>query len=139
MLRGSVLCFALVTEVSQHRRTRHLTLTVLLDNGKRVEVNTADYDALKYGYALSIHKSQGKTVDNTFVWLNERFLNKELNYVQMSRARFDSRVYGGSALEQELDYWNIIADKGCDNRKKADLVPVLNKQHGESQIPENLF
>lgn len=129
----------IVTEVIQNRRTRHLAMTVLLDNGKQVELNTADYNAVEYGYAMSIHKSQGKTVDNSFVWLNERFLNKELNYVQISRSRFETRVYGGSALEQELDYWNIIADKGRDDRKKADLVPVLNKQHGESQIAENLF
>lgn len=129
----------IVTAVSQHRRTRHLALTVLLDNGKQVDVNTADYNAIEYGYAMSIHKSQGKTVDNSFVWLNERFLNKELNYVQMSRARFDTRVYGGSVLEQELDYWNIIADKGRDNRKKADLVPVINAHCKEQSLGQYPF
>ncbi len=116
-----------ITAIKQDRRSRKITLSVSLDSGEQIQFNTSDYNSMEYGYAVSIHKSQGKTVDRSFVWLNESFLNKELNYVQMSRSRYETQVYAGSSVEQELDYWETINQKSCVNSLKPDLYDLINQ------------
>ncbi|MCO1459977.1 AAA family ATPase [Burkholderia multivorans] len=59
-------------------------LTVRLDDGRKVAVDTANYGALDYGYALTVHKSQGMTVDRAYV-LATKSLHAELAYVAMTR------------------------------------------------------
>ena len=61
-------------------------LVVRLDNGERREVNPADYGHFDYGYAATIHKSQGATVDHALV-LATRTMDQHLLYVGMSRHR----------------------------------------------------
>lgn len=124
-----------IKQINQDRRSRKITLSVTLDSGEEVQVNTSEYNAIEYGYAVSIHKSQGKTVDRSFVWLNEAFLNKELNYVQMSRSRFETQVYAGSSLEQELDYWNLIGEKSNQQNIKPDLFTVLANEESSPKSP----
>lgn len=124
-----------IKQINQDRRSRKVTLSILLDSGEEVQFDTTDYNAIEYGYAVSIHKSQGKTVDRSFVWLNESFLNKELNYVQMSRSRFETQVYAGSSLQQELDYWNLIGEKSNQQNIKPDLFSVLEYEYSSQKFP----
>ena len=56
------------------------------DDGKMVSFSMADYDKLAYGYASTIHKSQGMTVDRAMVW-GSASLDRHLGYVAMSRHR----------------------------------------------------
>ncbi|MEM8775902.1 MAG: AAA family ATPase, partial [Pseudomonadota bacterium] len=63
------------------------TLRVALDDGhRRVQVSTTQYRALDHGYAVSIHKSQGSTVDRTYV-LGSKTLDQHLTYVAATRHR----------------------------------------------------
>jgi ATP-dependent exoDNAse (exonuclease V) alpha subunit len=124
-----------IKQINQDRRSRKVTLSVLLDSGEEVQFDTTNYNKIEYGYAMSIHKSQGKTVDRSFVWLNESFLNKELNYVQMSRSRFETQVYAGSSLEQELDYWDLIGEKSSQLKIKPDLFTLLVNENASSKSP----
>ncbi|OTP78479.1 AAA family ATPase [Caballeronia sordidicola] len=57
---------------------------VRLDDGKRVAVDTAQYGHFDHGYALTIHKSQGVTVDRAYV-LATQSMHSELAYVAMTR------------------------------------------------------
>ena len=106
----------------QKFRANSVGLTVITDDQKVVEFKMADYNALDYGYAMSVHKSQGKTVDFSFVWLNERFINKELTYVQMSRSREATKVYGASALIGQEQYWQNIADLARQSTPAYELA-----------------
>jgi Ti-type conjugative transfer relaxase TraA len=67
-------------------------LQVKLDTGERVAVDTRFYKDLDYGYAATVHKSQGTTVDRVFV-LATRGFDRHLAYVALSRHREDVVVY----------------------------------------------
>jgi len=66
-----------------------------LDDGKRVVVDSLDYDEISHGYAMTIHKSQGVTVDQSRVLLSAGW-DRHLAYVAMSRHKDDLAVYYGA-------------------------------------------
>ena len=68
-------------------------LTVELDNEKRVTFSVKNYAHVKLGYAVTTHKAQGVTVDNVYILTNEMMQDRELTYVQASRARNDARFF----------------------------------------------
>lgn len=111
--------------VMKRRHSKHRQIEVQLDSGETVQFSTSDYNALEYAYAMSIHKSQGKTVDKSYVWLNERFLNKELNYVQMSRARITTQTYGASVLLDESEFQISLANRANKSNNKPDLMKTI--------------
>ncbi len=62
--------------------------------GRRVGIDTAAYGAFDHGYATTIHKSQGATVDRAFV-LASASMDRHLSYVAMSRHRDAAGLYAG--------------------------------------------
>ena len=75
-------------------------LVARLDNahgpglGREVSVSTADYAAIDHGYATTIHKSQGATVDRAYV-LSSGSMDRHLTYVAMTRHREEATLYAG--------------------------------------------
>ena len=61
-------------------------MTARLDSGARETVAFKDYNHLDYGYAATIHKAQGVTVDRTHV-LASPGLDRHATYVALSRHR----------------------------------------------------
>ena len=61
-------------------------LSVLLDNGRKLVFSEDSYRHVDHGYAATIHKSQGATVDRTFV-LATGMMDQHLTYVSMTRHR----------------------------------------------------
>lgn len=68
-------------------------LRVRLDAGRDVVVPLQTYDHLKLGYAVTTHKGQGVTVDHSYVLAGGPMADRELSYVQLSRARHTTRVF----------------------------------------------
>jgi hypothetical protein len=64
------------------------------DAGRRVQVEQRTYRNIDHGYATTIHKSQGATVDRVQV-LASLSLNRHLTYVAMTRHREDVALYYG--------------------------------------------
>jgi Ti-type conjugative transfer relaxase TraA len=62
--------------------------------GRAVSISTADYPAVDHGYATTIHKAQGVTVDRTFV-LASGSMDRHLAYVGMTRHRDSVTLYAG--------------------------------------------
>ncbi|HTT76560.1 MAG TPA: Ti-type conjugative transfer relaxase TraA [Candidatus Binataceae bacterium] len=87
-----------VTEVSGS------AMRVILDGGERREVSFAlkDYAALDYGYAATVHKAQGATVDQTFL-LATPGMDRHLAYVGMTRHREGAELYAGHDDFQSFD------------------------------------
>ncbi|SES41121.1 Ti-type conjugative transfer relaxase TraA [Rhizobium sp. NFR03] len=67
-------------------------LTVRLDSGRDVTFSTQTYRNIDHGYAATVHKSQGATVDRTFV-LATGGMDRHLAYVAMSRHRDRADLY----------------------------------------------
>lgn len=62
--------------------------------GRAVSVSMADYAAVDHGYATTIHKAQGATVDRAYV-LASGTMDRHLTYVSMTRHRDGAQLYAG--------------------------------------------
>jgi Ti-type conjugative transfer relaxase TraA len=60
--------------------------------GRAVSVSMADYAAVDHGYATTIHKAQGATVDRAYV-LASGTMDRHLTYVAMTRHRDEVLLY----------------------------------------------
>ena len=60
----------------------------------RIAVETKDYQDLDYGYASTIHKSQGATVDRSYV-LASKYFDRHTSYVALSRHREAATLFYG--------------------------------------------
>jgi ATP-dependent exoDNAse (exonuclease V) alpha subunit len=79
-------------------------LVVRLDSGLTTRIDLGVYDAVSLGYAVNVHRAQGTTVESAFVLAGGSMTDRELSYVQGSRARGETRiytdvVYGGPDIE----------------------------------------
>ncbi|MGE4409595.1 MAG: Ti-type conjugative transfer relaxase TraA [Sphingobium sp.] len=90
--RQSVKNGMLGTVVATTDDTGHPRLTVRLDAGREVIFSTDTYRNFDHGYATTIHKSQGATVDHAFV-LASSMMDQHLTYVAMSRHRHTVKMY----------------------------------------------
>jgi hypothetical protein len=63
-------------------------------SGDSVSVPMGDYQAIDHGYATTIHKNQGATVDRSYV-LASGTMDRHLTYVAMTRHRDGAQLYAG--------------------------------------------
>ena len=78
----------------------------------------ADYAAVDHGYATTIHKSQGATVDRSFVLASET-MDRHLTYVAMTRHREGAAIYAGR--EEFADLAALSARLGRSQAKETTL------------------
>lgn len=93
---------------------RNEVIKAKLDSGGRVIISTRQYPNLQLGYAITTHKGQGATVEKSFVLSGGEMLDRELAYVQSSRARGETRIY-------------------TDRHEAGDLIASLAKQMNKSR------
>ena len=84
------------------------------DHRRQIAVEQRFYNNVDHGYATTIHKSQGATVDRVKV-LASLSLDRHLAYVAMTRHREDLRVYYGS-----LSF-----------AKAGGLIPILSRKNSK--------
>lgn len=121
--------FATVERVDEIRAT----LTARLDNGERVSMNTGYYDHIKLGYAATTHKGQGMTVERAFVLAGGQMQDRELSYVQASRARGETRIYAERAEMGEAS--SILTKQMKRSRQKEMAVEVIKSQNDSLTDP----
>ncbi|MGJ8534136.1 MAG: AAA family ATPase [Alphaproteobacteria bacterium] len=91
------------------------SLTVLLDgNGqgrtRNLTFSPKQYASIDHGYATTIHKSQGATVDHTFV-LSSGKMDRHLTYVAMSRHRDTAKLYVDNSLPQMMKTERVLSPR----------------------------
>ena len=68
---------------------------------RMIAINPKLYSAFDHGYATTIHKSQGATVDKTYV-LGSILMDRHLTYVAMTRHKQDVCLYGNYNSLQKM-------------------------------------
>ncbi|MBU6207141.1 MAG: Ti-type conjugative transfer relaxase TraA, partial [Alphaproteobacteria bacterium] len=69
-------------------------ITARLDDGRSVAFDTKDYNQIDHGYAATIHKSQGMTIDRSHM-LATPSMDRHSTYVALSRHREDTSLHYG--------------------------------------------
>ncbi|MFF0948124.1 Ti-type conjugative transfer relaxase TraA [Rhizobium leguminosarum] len=92
------------TVVSTGDKRGDTLLSVRLDNGRDVVLSEDSYRNVDHGYAATIHKSQGATVERTFV-LATGMMDQHLTYVSMTRHRDRTDLYAAKEdFEARLEW-----------------------------------
>lgn len=102
--------------------TSNRQLTVEMDdkdsqgNAQTVTFSIQDYNDIDHGYATTIHKSQGETVNKTFI-LASRSMDKNLTYVAMTRHKSETNLYAGKdEFKSEKKLFSFLAR---DNQRQT--------------------
>jgi hypothetical protein len=90
---------------------------VRLDDGRRVSFDPRRYEAVAHGYAVTIHKSQGATVDRVYA-LASPSQNRQATYVALTRHREDVHLYADRQAFQNRPKLDAVLSR--EGRK--DLV-----------------
>ncbi|MGO8396213.1 BID domain-containing protein, partial [Rhizobium ruizarguesonis] len=125
------------------------------DGQRQVTVPVNRYQAFDHGYATTIHKTQGATVDRSFV-LASTTMDRHLTYVAMTRHREGVQLYAGldafkteraltealsrsGVKETTLDYTHDFANRrGMEDRRgqgESDVAPAAISK-GIQRIPD---
>jgi Ti-type conjugative transfer relaxase TraA len=84
-------------------RAKGFYLQVKTDDGKSVRIDPQQYDHLQHGYASSVHKAQGATVDRAYVLSSEGMTDREWAYVAGSRHRESLHIYADRDTAADLE------------------------------------
>jgi Ti-type conjugative transfer relaxase TraA len=68
-------------------------ILIKTDDGNTVNLYGSDYEHVSHGYAVTTHKSQGVTVQNSFILNSGSMASSELSYVQMSRHKNEAHLF----------------------------------------------
>ncbi|MGO8598436.1 Ti-type conjugative transfer relaxase TraA [Rhizobium ruizarguesonis] len=125
------------------------------DGQRQVTVPVNRYQSFDHGYATTIHKTQGSTVDRSFV-LASTTMDRHLTYVAMTRHREGVQLYAGldafkteraltealsrsGVKETTLDYTHDFANRrGMEDRQgqgESDVAPAAIIREAE-RIPD---
>ncbi len=106
-------------------RTAPDRLTVRLDDGRAVGFDPKQYQDVAHGYAVTIHKSQGATVDRTYA-LADPIMDRHAAYVAMTRHRESVHLYADR--ETFGDRHQLDSALSRDSRKD------LARDYGASEL-----
>ncbi|MFN3727349.1 MAG: Ti-type conjugative transfer relaxase TraA [Allosphingosinicella sp.] len=109
-------------------------MNVLLDDGRQVGFDFKDYGHVDHGYAATVHKAQGVTVDRTHV-LATPGLDRHAAYVALSRHR--SRVDLHYGEDDFADRARLVRTLGRDRPK--DMASDYAREFAERRqirVPE---
>ncbi|HAT8326960.1 TPA: Ti-type conjugative transfer relaxase TraA [Legionella pneumophila] len=80
------------------------SMHVKLDTGEHINV-PREYKAIDYGYALTVHKSQGMTAKQVQVLIDSTYWDRNLSFVAFTRHKERLKIYSNlehHATQQEL-------------------------------------
>ncbi len=107
------------------------TMTVRLDRGGRVSFDPKSYPDIDHGYAATVHKSQGVTVDHAHV-LATSHMDRQAANVAMTRHRDGMSLhYGRDAFATPA---RLAESLGRDGSKEValDYLTAFAERHGAS-------
>jgi Ti-type conjugative transfer relaxase TraA len=112
-------------------------MTVRLDAGRSVAFDLKDYAHLDHGYAATIHKAQGVTVDRTHV-LATPGLDRRAAYVALSRHRDSVQLhYGRDDFADDAKLARILArerakDMASDYERETPAPNIGRANHSRA-------
>jgi nucleoside-triphosphatase THEP1 len=131
--------------IDSFKNERNQFLQIRLENGNEIDVDTGKYNKIDHGYAITLHKSQGKTIDNVVV-IADKMMDASAAYVAMTRHRKDAVMFYKTsdfadfkALSDSLSKYrhkDLTADFTLSNNENK--TRVYEYKNGLMEISETL-
>ncbi|TCA91758.1 Ti-type conjugative transfer relaxase TraA [Rhizobium leguminosarum bv. viciae] len=103
------------------------------DGQRQVTVPVNRYQSFDHGYATTIHKTQGATVDRSFV-LASTTMDRHLTYVAMTRHREEVQLYAGlDAFKTERALTEALSRSGVKETTLDYTHDFANRRGMEDQ------
>ncbi len=102
-------------------------LTILLDNGQEKTVDPKAYEGLRHGYASTVYKAQGSTLDHVYV-LHSNAITQQVNYVALTRQTKSLSLH--VSREETLSHASLIRQMGRNEENKISLAFDIQKESG---------
>jgi len=96
-------------------------LQVKTDDGRTINLNSQEYDSFSKAYAVTIHKSQGVTVDSTHLYLDQN-TTSNLALVGCSRHKEDLKIY--TLKEHIADFDGLV-----NVAERSDIKSLINDNY----------
>ncbi len=100
-----------------------------------VSVSTNDYQAIDHGYATTIHKSQGATVDQVFVMASST-MDRHLTYVSMTRHRDGVQLYAGRDEFKDMESLSGRLSRAGTKESTLDYTGGKVPEGMEADVPD---
>jgi conjugative relaxase-like TrwC/TraI family protein len=111
--------------------------------------NTNDFSSLAHGYALTVHRSQGQTVESAW-FLYSNFVSHELAYVAMTRHRANFKMHVLDHEREDLEARlsnklfkvnarDLVPDAGADGKLSAAFEQLRQSCDAEERRQDALF
>ena len=88
-------------------------------------INVEKYDKLEHAYAITLHKSQGKTYDNTIVFAN-KMMDAKAYYVGMTRHRENVNLYYNTS---EISSFKALISSAAKYQHKDSLEDYREREN----------
>ena len=98
MMNGDLATVTTLTE-----RHGEIEITAQLDEGRARTWRVNDHPYVEHGYALTVHKAQGASVERSYVLAHESMSAREWSYVAGSRAREAVHLYAERDTADDLE------------------------------------
>jgi len=124
-----------VTGIRQNRKGGHV-ISITLDDGRKVKVDTDKFPHIGYAYARTAHSAQGLGADATYWLAGGGRIDRNMGLVAMTRTKENFHAFatpeGAKRLASALDEWGEKETvKELARRKSA--IPVAKQL--EQQLP----
>jgi ATP-dependent exoDNAse (exonuclease V) alpha subunit len=122
-------------------------MSLKMDGGRKVEIDSLKYPHLDHGYAVTSHSSQGQTADRVLIHVDTELgakdlLNNRMAYVAVSRGAYDAQIFTnnreelGAALGHDVSHSSAHA---LEMKLEQKLEQVVTPQREIAQKQEQSF
>ena len=112
--------FGTVDQIIERGQASGAQVKVTLDEGREVSFGAKAYTHIEHGYASTVYKAQGSTIDRVFV-AHAPGMGREAAYVAMSRHRKCVEVFV-SREAFDTDAWKTLHERPVGAKEKAALL-----------------
>ncbi len=105
-----------------------VTVLTSEDKPREVSFDITKYNNFDYGYAATVHKSQGATVKNVINYVSSNNWNSHLTYVAMTRHKHNMDIYVDNTVYKDKDQLR----KGLSSKSSKEFNALDFVQKRES-------
>jgi ATP-dependent exoDNAse (exonuclease V) alpha subunit len=110
-------------------------MSLKMDGGRQVEIDSLKYPHLDHGYAVTSHSSQGQTADRVLIHADTELgakdlLNNRMAYVAVSRGALDAQIFTndreelGAALGHDVSHSSAhVQEMKLEQKQELAVTP----------------